>query len=36
MEGTTEKVAKGMTKGMMEGATEKGNGDRQQKGYCKR
>lgn len=36
MEGTTERTIGKVPKGMMEGATEKGNGDRQQKGYCKR
>lgn len=32
MEGTTERTIGKVPKGMMEGATEKGNGDRQQKG----
>ena len=36
MEGTTERTIRKVPKGMIEGATEKGNGDRQQKGYCKR
>ena len=36
MEGTSEWTIGKVPKGMMEGATEKGNGDRQQKGYCKR
>lgn len=36
MERTTEKVLQRMMEGTTKRAMKKGNGNRQQKGYCKR